>query len=120
MRRGWAGIHGSGFEWQAAANWRPKGFRRSGYRHRVKAGRRAAPLAEQIRVMYLERHAHSRHSFLDGAPGPAVLATPAAQLGMDALAVADHQGLCGAIKHGEADIRPATWVWYHNATRTTA
>jgi error-prone DNA polymerase len=60
--------------------------------------------------MYTELHAHSHFSFLDGAAAPEALAARAAELGMDALAVTDHQGLYGSIKHRnacrEAGIRP--------------
>jgi error-prone DNA polymerase len=49
--------------------------------------------------MYTELHTHSHFSFLDGASAPEALATRAARLGMDALAVTDHQGLYGAVKH---------------------
>lgn len=61
-------------------------------------------------AMYTELHAHSQYSFLDGASAPEVLAARAAELGMGALAVTDHQGLYGAVKHrvacAEAGIRP--------------
>jgi hypothetical protein len=60
--------------------------------------------------MYTELHAHSHFSFLDGAAAPEALATRAAELGMDALAVTGHKRLYGAIKHRnacrEAGIRP--------------
>ena len=51
---------------------------------------------------YIELHAHSHYSFLDGASSPAELAARAAELGMPALALTDHQGLYGAIQHREA------------------
>jgi len=48
--------------------------------------------------VYVELHCHSNFSFLDGASPPADLARRAAELGMPALAVTDHQGLYGAVK----------------------
>ncbi|MCJ7551215.1 MAG: PHP domain-containing protein, partial [Anaerolineae bacterium] len=44
---------------------------------------------------YVELHAHSSHSLLDGVPFPAELALQAAACGMPALALTDHDGLYG-------------------------
>ncbi len=52
--------------------------------------------------MYIELHAHSNHSFLDGASPPEALVERAAALGMPALALTDHQGLYGAVKFRNA------------------
>ncbi|MBK6768887.1 MAG: error-prone DNA polymerase [Ardenticatenales bacterium] len=52
--------------------------------------------------MYIELHAHSNYSFLDGASPPEALAARAAALGMPALALTDHQGLYGAVKFRNA------------------
>jgi len=46
---------------------------------------------------YVELHAHSSHSLLDGVPFPAELALQAAACGMPALALTDHDGLYGAV-----------------------
>ncbi|MGI9052013.1 MAG: PHP domain-containing protein, partial [Ilumatobacteraceae bacterium] len=43
-------------------------------------------------VPYAELHCHSNFSFLDGASHPEELATEAARLGLDALALTDHDG----------------------------
>ncbi len=51
---------------------------------------------------YAELHAHSAYSFLDGANEPEDLATAAAELGLEALALTDHDGLPGIVKHAEA------------------
>ncbi len=53
-------------------------------------------------MAYIELHAHSHFSFLDGASSPAELAARAAELDMPALALTDHQGLYSAIRHREA------------------
>ena len=51
---------------------------------------------------YVELHCHSHFSFLDGASSPAELAARAAELGMPALALTDHQGVYGAVQLREA------------------
>ncbi len=51
---------------------------------------------------YVELHLHTHYSFLDGASAPADLAARAADLGMPALAITDHQGLYGAVKFRNA------------------
>jgi DNA polymerase III alpha subunit (gram-positive type) len=44
-------------------------------------------------VPYVELHAHSSYSFLDGASLPEELAVQAAELGYPALALTDHDGV---------------------------
>ena len=51
---------------------------------------------------YTELHLHTHYSFLDGASSPEALVRRAAELGMPALAVTDHQGLYGAVKFAMA------------------
>ena len=51
---------------------------------------------------YAELHAHSAYSFLDGANEPAELAAAAGELGLEALALTDHDGMPGIVKHAEA------------------
>ncbi len=51
---------------------------------------------------YVELHSHSNYSFLDGASHPFELAVRAAQLEMPALALTDHGGVYGAVKHLQA------------------
>jgi error-prone DNA polymerase len=53
-------------------------------------------------VRYVELHAHSAYSFLDGASLPEELAARAAQLGYDALALTDHDGVCGSLEFAHA------------------
>ena len=50
---------------------------------------------------YVELHAHSAFSFLDGASTPAELATAAAGLGYPALALTDHDGIWGSREFAE-------------------
>jgi len=51
---------------------------------------------------YLELHAHSAFSFLDGASTPMELAAAAESLGYSALALTDHDGLWGSREFAEA------------------
>ncbi len=61
---------------------------------------------------YVELHAHSAYSFLDGASTPAELAAAAAELGYPALALTDHDGVWGSMEFAQAcrglGIRPIT------------
>ena len=53
-------------------------------------------------VPYAELHCHSNFSFLDGAAHPEELAEEAARLGLEALALTDHDGLYGVVRFAEA------------------
>ncbi len=53
-------------------------------------------------VPYAELHCHSNFSFLDGASHPEALAEEAARLGIEALALTDHDGLYGVVRFAEA------------------
>jgi len=63
-------------------------------------------------VRYVELHAHSAYSFLDGASHPEELAASAAQLGYEALALTDHDGVYGSLEFAHAakafGVRPIT------------
>jgi error-prone DNA polymerase len=63
-------------------------------------------------MAYAELHAHSAYSFLDGASTPEELAAAAAVHGYTAVALTDHDGLCGAMEFAHAckglDIRAIT------------
>uniref|UniRef100_UPI0025C47728 PHP domain-containing protein n=1 Tax=Dietzia sp. UBA5065 TaxID=1946422 RepID=UPI0025C47728 len=54
------------------------------------------------RVPYAELHAHTAFSFLDGASSPEAMAEAAAELGLTALAITDHDGLYGVVRFAEA------------------
>jgi error-prone DNA polymerase len=62
--------------------------------------------------MYIELHAHSAYSFLDGASLPVELAAVASELGYPAMALTDHDGLHGAMEFAQAakplGVRPIT------------
>ncbi len=62
--------------------------------------------------MYTELHLHSAYSFLDGASHPEELALAAAELGYEALALTDHDGVCGSLEFAHAakavGVRPIT------------
>ncbi len=53
-------------------------------------------------VPYVELHAHSAFSFLDGASTPTELAAAAAELGYPAFALTDHNGLWGSMEFAHA------------------
>src|SRR4051794_20491922 len=53
-------------------------------------------------MSYVELHAHSAYSFLDGASRPEELAARAAELGYDALALTDHDGVYGSLEFAHA------------------
>ncbi|MEZ5076474.1 MAG: error-prone DNA polymerase [Solirubrobacterales bacterium] len=63
-------------------------------------------------VPYVELHAHSAFSFLDGASTPTELAAAAAELGYPAFALTDHDGLWGSLEFAHAcralGVRPLT------------
>ncbi|MFI5914959.1 error-prone DNA polymerase [Dactylosporangium sp. NPDC051541] len=51
---------------------------------------------------YAELHCHSNFSFLDGASHPEELAETAARLGLEAIAITDHDGFYGVVRFAEA------------------
>jgi error-prone DNA polymerase len=58
-------------------------------------------LCEHVFV-YVELHAHSAFSFLDGASLPDELAAAAAELGYEAMALTDHNGVSGSMEFVQA------------------
>ena len=70
-------------------------------RREPEPSRSSAKLA-QGRAPYVELHAHSAYSFLDGASLPEELAARAAELGYDALALTDHDGVYGSLEFAHA------------------
>ncbi|NPV06839.1 MAG: error-prone DNA polymerase [Anaerolineae bacterium] len=54
---------------------------------------------------YAELHCHSHFSFLDGASPPEVLVQRALSLGLEALALTDHDGLYGSVRFHRAALR---------------
>ncbi len=59
------------------------------------------PVCEHVFV-YVELHAHSAFSFLDGASLPDELAAAAAELGYEAMALTDHNGVSGSMEFVQA------------------
>ncbi|MEW6155059.1 MAG: PHP domain-containing protein, partial [Actinomycetota bacterium] len=66
------------------------------------AGPPAGPRGGGRGPAYAELHCHSAFSFLDGASLPEELAEEAARLGLDALALTDHDGFYGVVRFAEA------------------
>jgi error-prone DNA polymerase len=56
----------------------------------------------QLCVPYAELHCHSNFSFLDGASHPEELVEEAARLGLEAIAITDHDGMYGVVRFAEA------------------
>ncbi|HAP77740.1 MAG TPA: error-prone DNA polymerase, partial [Acidimicrobiaceae bacterium] len=54
------------------------------------------------RTPYAELHCHSNFSFLDGASHPEALVEEAHRLGLEALALTDHNGFYGVVRFAEA------------------
>ena len=69
-----------------------------------KRDRYAPPLLDEPaeRVPYAELHCHSNFSFLDGASPPEELVEQAKRLGLEALALTDHDGMYGVVRFAEA------------------
>src|SRR2546429_2423122 len=81
--------------------------------HRTRKKDKLAPsAAKSTAVPYVELHAHSSYSFLDGASLPEELAVSAAELGYPALALTDHDGVYGSLEFAHAakhfGVRPIT------------
>ena len=53
-------------------------------------------------VPYAELHCHSNFSFLDGASHPEELVEEAVRLGLEAIALTDHDGVYGVVRFAEA------------------
>ena len=53
-------------------------------------------------MSYVELHAHSSYSFCDGASLPDELARAAAEHGYEALALTDHDNVCGAMEFAQS------------------
>ncbi len=60
------------------------------------------PAQTQPQIPYAELHCHSNFSFLDGASHPAELVEEAARLGLEAIALTDHDGMYGVVRFAEA------------------
>ena len=66
------------------------------------AANTAADHHDPDRIPYAELHTHSHYSFLDGASSPEALVNEAARLGLDGIALTDHDGFPGAPRFAEA------------------
>ena len=71
-----------------------------------------ANICSMASTPYVELHAHTAFSFLDGASAPEEMAGAAAEMGHAALAITDHDGLCGSLAFAHAaravGVRPIT------------
>src|SRR5690242_7926677 len=71
-------------------------------RHRPEPAKPPSPTGPVNPTPYAELHCHSAFSFLDGASTPEQLVAEAVRLGLDALAITDHDGLYGIVRFCEA------------------
>ncbi|WP_016701337.1 PHP domain-containing protein, partial [Actinoalloteichus spitiensis] len=71
-------------------------------RHHPRAERERPAARPPAPHPYAELHCHSNFSFLDGASHPEELVAEAARLGLEAVAITDHDGLYGAVRFAEA------------------
>src|SRR5262245_27737610 len=62
----------------------------------------ARPISRALATPYAELHCHSNASFLDGASPPEELVEEAANLGLEALALTDRDGMYGVVRFAEA------------------
>ncbi len=75
----------------------------AGSRHSRRAPRsEVGPGRAPPTVPYAELHCHSHFSFLDGASSPEELVDEAVRLGLEALALCDHDGFYGVVRFAEA------------------
>ena len=89
--------------WNAGGDGPAWGRRRQPYQAPADlGGGPSAAAAARATVPYAELHCHSCFSFLDGASHPEALAEEAARLGLEALAVTDHDGFYGVVRFAEA------------------
>ncbi|MQA01258.1 MAG: PHP domain-containing protein [Streptosporangiales bacterium] len=64
--------------------------------------RTAAPAEQDEQPPWAELHCHSSYSFLDGCSSPAALVAEALRLGIQTLALTDHDGMYGVAQFAEA------------------
>lgn len=71
---------------------------------RVRTPYRPPPAARATTpaVPYAELHAHTNFSFLDGASHPEEMVEEASRLGLEAVAITDHDGMYGVVRFAEA------------------
>src|SRR5262245_12344437 len=81
-------------------------------RRRIPEPRPSERTRARMAGRYVELHCHSAYSFLDGASQPGELAARAAELGYDALALNDHDGVHGSLEFAHEakffGVRPIT------------
>src|SRR5215468_1443189 len=85
-------------------SWGEEGEPAPGVRLSRSAGRR---LSRPDGPPWAELHCHSSYSFLDGAATPGELVAEAARLGLEVLALTDHDGMYGAPQFAQAARRLA-------------
>jgi error-prone DNA polymerase len=88
--------------WNGGGDGPALGRTRQPFEPSVPAAHRPPETCSGAVTPYAELHCHSNFSFLDGASHPEQLAEEAARLGLEALAITDHNGLYGVVRFAEA------------------
>ncbi|TDC44588.1 error-prone DNA polymerase [Actinomadura sp. KC345] len=94
---GWHNPPISWRELEEKLSWRPSGRPPEAPPEPPRLPRRTA-----ADVPWAELHCHSSFSFLDGASDPAALVAEAARLGVETMAITDHDGMYGAVQFAQA------------------
>ncbi len=82
---------------------RPAGSRRSGSAGPTALTVPTVPTVPvEPHVPYVELHCHSAFSFLDGSSTPEMLVAEALRLGLQGMALTDHDGFYGIVRFSEA------------------
>ncbi|MFG2243652.1 error-prone DNA polymerase [Spirillospora sp. NPDC048823] len=89
-------------EFEERLSWRPPERRPDEPPEAPRLPRRGVQDGAVADVPWAELHCHSSFSFLDGASDPASLVAEAARLGVEAMAITDHDGMYGAVQFAQA------------------
>ncbi|MFD0683416.1 error-prone DNA polymerase [Actinomadura fibrosa] len=90
-------------ELEKRLSWKPSGTAtEAGEAPRTERAAPPVPVAAPRDVPWAELHCHSSFSFLDGASDPGALVAEATRLGVEAMAITDHDGMYGAVQFAQA------------------
>ncbi|RFS82607.1 error-prone DNA polymerase [Actinomadura spongiicola] len=89
-------------EFEERLSWRRGGRPAEPPTRDTSPGPRPVPGRAGTGVPWAELHVHSSFSFLDGASDPASLVAEAARLGVESMAITDHDGMYGAVQFARA------------------
>src|SRR5690625_4271312 len=98
---GWHNPHVPWSEFEQALSW-GTGWRSDGEKLPRSASEPPAEIIAPPGPAWAELHCHSAYSFLDGVSEPHDLVAEAAALGIEHLAITDHDGMYGVVRFAEA------------------